>query len=103
MIFIIILIIYDIAVSFRIPEYAEIVKRHKSPFKPLIIFEIANNHMGSVEHGLRIIDTFGEYRQHYPFNFAFKFHRISITLGSIGYLGDHRRIQHGPRYAVPRV
>ena len=39
MIFIIILIIYDIAVSFRIPEYAEIVKRHKSPFKPLIIFE----------------------------------------------------------------
>ena len=39
MIFIIILIIYDIAVSFSIPEYAEIVKRHKSPFKPLIYCE----------------------------------------------------------------
>ena len=39
MIFIIILIIYDIAVSFRIPEYAEIVKRRKSPFKPLIYCE----------------------------------------------------------------
>ena len=39
MIFIIILIIYDIAVSFRIPEYIDIVKRHKSPFKPLIYCE----------------------------------------------------------------
>jgi sialic acid synthase SpsE/mannose-6-phosphate isomerase-like protein (cupin superfamily) len=41
--------------------------------KPLIVFEMANNHMGSLDHGLAIIESFGKYAKEYPFNFAFKF------------------------------
>jgi len=41
--------------------------------KPLIIFELANNHMGSLEHGLKTIDAFAKFVHEYPFRFAFKF------------------------------
>lgn len=41
--------------------------------KPLIIFELANNHMGSVEHGLRVIREFGALIAEFDrFRFAFK-------------------------------
>lgn len=39
---------------------------------PLFILEMANNHMGSVEHGLRIIREFGAVARNFNFNFAFK-------------------------------
>jgi sialic acid synthase SpsE/quercetin dioxygenase-like cupin family protein len=39
---------------------------------PLFIFEMANNHMGSVEHGLKIIRQFHEVAKDFPFNFGFK-------------------------------
>jgi sialic acid synthase SpsE/mannose-6-phosphate isomerase-like protein (cupin superfamily) len=39
---------------------------------PLIILEMANNHMGDIEHGLNIIRTYGKVCKKYPFNFAFK-------------------------------
>tara|TARA_B100000686_G_C16795870_1_gene982286 strand:- start:1403 stop:2908 length:1506 start_codon:yes stop_codon:yes gene_type:complete len=38
----------------------------------LFILEMANNHMGSLDHGLRIIRTFGKICKKYPFGFAFK-------------------------------
>src|ERR1035437_57063 len=43
--------------------------------KPLFIFEMANNHMGSLKHGLRIINEFAEVKKEFEndFNFAFKF------------------------------
>ena len=40
--------------------------------EPLIVFEMANNHMGRLEHGLRVIETFGQLARNYPFRFAFK-------------------------------
>lgn len=40
--------------------------------EPLFIFEMANNHMGQPEHGLRIIREFGKISREFPFNFAFK-------------------------------
>ena len=40
--------------------------------RPLFIFEMANNHQGSLEHGLRIIREFYEVSKNFPFNFAFK-------------------------------
>ncbi|MEI7432494.1 MAG: N-acetylneuraminate synthase family protein, partial [Betaproteobacteria bacterium] len=40
--------------------------------KPLFIFELANNHMGHVEHGLRVIREFGEVIREFDFRFAFK-------------------------------
>ena len=40
--------------------------------KNLFILEIANNHMGDVEHGIHLIQTFGNVCKKYPFNFGFK-------------------------------
>lgn len=43
-----------------------------NPFDKLFIFEMANNHMGDVEHGIRVIREFGEAAKEFDFNFAFK-------------------------------
>ncbi len=40
--------------------------------EPLFVFELANNHMGDIEHGLRIISEFGAVARDYEFSFAFK-------------------------------
>lgn len=40
--------------------------------QPLFVFEMANNHMGSVEHGLRIIRDFYEITRGFNFQFGFK-------------------------------
>lgn len=45
----------------------------KKYFDKLFIFEMANNHMGDVEHGLRIIREFASACKDYDFKFAFKF------------------------------
>lgn len=44
---------------------------HTIPDK-LFVLEMANNHMGDLEHGLRIVHTFGDVCRQYPFTFAFK-------------------------------
>jgi len=41
--------------------------------KPLFILEMANNHMGDVEHGVKIIREFSKITKEFNFNFAFKF------------------------------
>lgn len=38
----------------------------------LFVLEMANNHMGDIEHGVRVIRSFGEICRKYPFRFAFK-------------------------------
>jgi sialic acid synthase SpsE len=49
-------------------------QRNAKTTHPLFIFEMANNHMGNVEHGLKIIRAFGEVIKKFPqFTFAFKF------------------------------
>jgi sialic acid synthase SpsE/mannose-6-phosphate isomerase-like protein (cupin superfamily) len=40
--------------------------------RPLFIFEMANNHMGQVEHGLRIVEAMREASRGFPFSFAVK-------------------------------
>jgi sialic acid synthase SpsE/quercetin dioxygenase-like cupin family protein len=40
--------------------------------RPLFIFEMANNHMGSVEHGYRIVEALREAVKGFPFHFAVK-------------------------------
>ena len=42
-------------------------------FHNLFIFEMANNHMGSLNHGLRMVHEFAEVKKKYDYNFAFKF------------------------------
>jgi sialic acid synthase SpsE/mannose-6-phosphate isomerase-like protein (cupin superfamily) len=38
----------------------------------LVIFELANNHMGDVEHGLRVVREIAAVARDFPFRFAFK-------------------------------
>lgn len=38
----------------------------------LFVFELANNHMGDVDHGLRVIDEIAEAAKGFDFTFAFK-------------------------------
>ena len=47
---------------------------------PEILFtlEMANNHMGDVDHGIHLISTFGKICRNYPFNFSFKFQYRSL-------------------------
>jgi sialic acid synthase SpsE len=43
------------------------------PQDDLVVLELANNHMGDVEHGLEVIRQFGSVCGNYPeFKFAFK-------------------------------
>ena len=47
--------------------------------KQLFIFEMANNHMGSLKHGIRIIQEFAKIKEGYDeFEFAFKFQLRNI-------------------------
>nr|WP_320132874.1 N-acetylneuraminate synthase family protein [uncultured Holophaga sp.] len=52
--------------------------------KPLIIFEMANNHMGQVEHGLRILDTFAKavqpFRKHFDFGFKLQYRHLDTFI-----------------------
>ena len=47
------------------------MNEHRIP-RPLIILEMANNHMGSLDHGLRIVEAFAEICRPFPYQFAFK-------------------------------
>ena len=45
---------------------------HLREVEPLFIFEMANNHMGSVEHGLKILREFHQISKGFDFRFGFK-------------------------------
>jgi len=45
----------------------------KNLFDRLFVYDLANNHMGSVEHGLRVIREVAAAAQAFPFKFAIKF------------------------------
>lgn len=40
--------------------------------KKLFVLEMANNHMGDVNHGIKIIEKFSQITKKYPFSFGFK-------------------------------
>lgn len=48
------------------------MKKNKNIFKNLIIFELANNHMGDLKHGIKIIDSYKKFIKKFNFQFAFK-------------------------------
>jgi len=51
----------------------EMEGRVEDIFNRLFILELANNHMGDVDHGLAVIRAFAAVCKKYPFRFAFKF------------------------------
>ena len=72
-------------------------------FKNLIIFEMANNHQGSVEHGLRIIQELGKICRKYQLNAAVKFqYRDLDTMIHPDFI--HRQdVKHIPRFMSTRL
>lgn len=46
--------------------------------RPLFVFEMANNHMGDVKHGLKIIRSISDVSKNFDFDFAFKFQYRNI-------------------------
>ncbi|HIE88247.1 MAG TPA: cupin domain-containing protein [Gammaproteobacteria bacterium] len=40
--------------------------------QPLFVLEMANNHMGDVNHGIKLIEAFADVCQQFPFRFGFK-------------------------------
>ena len=71
--------------------------------KPLFIFELANNHMGDVQHGLRIIDEISEKIKEFDFTFAFKLqYRDLDTFIHPDYIGRHD-IKYVKRFSETRL
>ncbi|MGI6176721.1 MAG: N-acetylneuraminate synthase family protein [Christensenellales bacterium] len=72
-------------------------------FENLIIFELANNHQGSVEHGIEIIKKLGEAARAYRINAAVKLqYRDLDTMIHPDYM--HREdVKHIPRFLSTRM
>ncbi|MFA6280896.1 MAG: N-acetylneuraminate synthase family protein [Candidatus Omnitrophota bacterium] len=71
--------------------------------RPLFIFEMANNHMGKLEHGLRIVREIYEVSKKFPFNFAFKLqYRDLDTFIHPDFKGRHE-YKHIKRFSQTRL
>lgn len=53
-------------------QLSEIFEPQAEALRPLIIFELANNHLGNLAHGLRMVDAFSDVAKEFTFNVAFK-------------------------------
>lgn len=72
-------------------------------FENLIIFEMANNHQGSVEHGLKIVRALGEMSRRYQINAAVKLqYRNLDTMIHPDYVG-RKDVKHIPRFLSTRL
>ena len=67
-------------------------------FNDLFIFEMANNHQGSVEHGRKIIQYLGDLKHQYGINAAVKFqYRDLDTMIHPDFI-SRRDVKHIPRF-----
>ena len=74
-----------------------------SIFNDLIIFEMANNHQGDVEHGIKIINKLGEVAAKYHINAAVKFqYRDLDTMIHPDYV-SRTDVKHIPRFMSTRL
>ena len=67
--------------------------------RPLFIFEMANNHMGDVDHGLRMIREFHSVAIKYDFRLAFKFQLRTIPEFIHPDLRDRMDIKYVKRFS----
>src|SRR5882762_8318295 len=72
-------------------------------FQNLFIFEVANNHQGSVDHGLKIIDAMARIARTSGINAGIKFqYRDLDSFIHSAYL-DRKDVQHIPRFMATRL
>lgn len=78
---------------------------NSSSKKPLVIFEMANNHMGDLEHGLRIVDAFGAVADRFrdPFEFAFKLQYRDLDSFIHPDFRDRADLKHIKRFQETRL
>lgn len=69
----------------------------------MFIFDMANNHMGSAEHGLRIVREFGDAVRGLPFTFAFKMQYRQLDTFIHPDFRDRMDIQYVKRFSETRL
>lgn len=74
-----------------------------SIFQNLFIFEMANNHQGSVEHGLKIISAMGKIARQYGINAAVKFQYRELDTFIHPDFKDRDDVKHIPRFTSTRL
>ncbi|MCR4874251.1 MAG: N-acetylneuraminate synthase family protein [Clostridia bacterium] len=72
-------------------------------FEKLIIFEMANNHQGSVEHGINIINAVGELASKYGINAAIKFQYRDLDTMIHPDYKNRTDVKHIPRFMSTRL
>ncbi len=69
----------------------------------LFVFEIANNHMGDVNHGLRIIRAFHKVSKNFDFQFGFKFQYRDLDTFIHPDFKDRQDIKYVKRFMETRL
>ncbi|PPQ27690.1 spore coat protein [Rhodoblastus sphagnicola] len=69
----------------------------------LFVFELANNHMGDVAHGLRVIDEIAGATQGFPFSFAFKLQYRDLDTFIHPDFADRMDIKYIKRFSETRL
>ena len=72
-------------------------------FQDLFIFEMANNHQGSLEHGLRIIEAMGEIASRQGIRAAVKFQYRDLDSFIHPQYRDRQDVKHIPRFLATRL
>ncbi len=72
-------------------------------FENLIIFEMANNHQGDVEHGLKIISKLSEIVRKYKINAAIKFQYRDLDTMIHPDFKNRTDVKHIPRFISTRL
>lgn len=72
--------------------------------KPLFVFDMANNHMGNLDHGIRILEEFGKAVKGYDeFNFAFKLQYRQLESFIHPVFKDRMDIKYVKRFSETRL
>ncbi len=71
--------------------------------RPLIIFEMANNHQGSIEHGKLIIREMHEASKGYDFDFAIKFQYRNLDTFIHPDFKNRKDIKYVKRFSETRL
>jgi N-acetylneuraminate synthase len=72
-------------------------------FEDLFIFEMANNHQGSVEHGLRIIDAMAKIARKHGIRAGVKFQYRDLDTFIHTDFKDRKDVKHIPRFLETRL